>query len=255
MKSFRWIVFAALLFALLTNSQQQIPNGEEISLSEDEENILAALFAQQTVADSEDPSTEANKFKQALSGQRRDEDNKNKRHAEGNEFSTKEESNPDMKKSVEPEKSSTAITRDEILDLDTWTLMKRQIASDLAPFLMLIPAPVKLHIIEWSKDAKVLFVNVLYGALKPTLLISSKLLSQASGVLLSFVDELERQRSVQKSTTVSTASRANKNRLLDRAEKKLKKKKRAQSNKTTASAEARVIDSADKEQEEVLIEI
>lgn len=202
------VVVLILLVLTVANNQN---NNENYNLTEEEETILAALLGSSTSSNEENIVEEANSFKKVLSGQRQSTVDKEKL----NERDTDEEIKSD--EDEKPKIVDKAVAHD---NNDFWTLMKRQVASDFAPILAIIPAPIKSNIATLALESKTMLLTVLYGALKPTLLTASKLLHHASLGLLQFVDVLN-----QHNQASISRNKRSKNKLLERAENHLKKRK------------------------------
>lgn len=178
---------------------------------------------------------------------------------------TTENPRDEAKDDVEREEIDSAPAIDGSLSnerLDTWTLLKRQVASDFAPLLVLIPAPIKQLLVAWLQHTKCLSFNLFYGSMKSTLVIASKALGYASTVLSSLVDELERRRSAY---PISSQPKSNRGVLLSRIQQKLKRKRLLSRKKPReiaeeVTAEERVVQepvvtATPEESEEIVIEI
>eukprot|EP00607_Mallomonas_marina_P003265 CAMPEP_0182427758 /NCGR_PEP_ID=MMETSP1167-20130531/19294_1 /TAXON_ID=2988 /ORGANISM="Mallomonas Sp, Strain CCMP3275" /LENGTH=162 /DNA_ID=CAMNT_0024610217 /DNA_START=249 /DNA_END=737 /DNA_ORIENTATION=+ len=74
--------------------------------------------------------------------------------------------------------ASNTSTDEDILNTSTWELMKRQIKQDFAPFLILIPPPVKRFLKRIVEQMLKKISSVVYGATGPMIKTAGRLLTK-----------------------------------------------------------------------------
>lgn len=210
-----WIVALALLclhwhaYAEIASTQRQ----------EDEDTILVTLLAQRTTDGEIEEIENAVAYKQLLLEKRKGAATTEATEDPDDDIKEDGGNENDKAPIAAPIQDISVLSNER---LDTWTLIKRQVASDFAPILGLIPAPIKQQFMAWMQHAKLLSFNIFYGSMKSTLVVASKALSHASTAMSSLVDELERHRSVH---PVSSQPKSGKGVLLNRIQKKIKQKR------------------------------
>lgn len=210
-----WVIALSVLclqwhaYAQIAPTQQQ----------DDEDTVLATLLAKNTSDGGIEEIENAAAYKQLLSEKRKGATTTEAIKDPYNDIEEIEEKGKDKTPIAAPIQESSALANER---LDTWTLIKRQIASDFAPLLGLIPAPIKEQLMVGMHHIKCLSFNIFYTSMKSTLVVASKSLSRASDALSSLVDELERHRSAH---PASNQPKSGKGVLLNRIQKKIKQKR------------------------------
>lgn len=179
------LIFLLVLLSFLAIGFAESATEPVEPLTNAEEVILSTIVANATSDGSrEDNALEAHLFQEALRSAYEVD--------ETDDFSNQ---NSELEKNLH-QPTSVAVAKSED-DMTAWELVKAQIAADFAPFLLLIPAPVKTAVAQWMKRAKVSALNVAFGALQPTLLVTSKLFHDIGDKITHLAKYLESNRARQ----------------------------------------------------------
>lgn len=175
-----FVILSFLVFGTAENAAEAVE-----LLTNDEEVIMSAIVANATSDGSrEEVALQAHLFQEALRSTNRADVT--------DDFSIQNGEVDQSSQGV----ASVAVTKSED-EMTAWELVKAQIAADFAPFLLLIPAPVKVAAARWIKQAKESVANVAFGALQPTLLVSSKFFHNVGDKLSNLAKYLESNRAQQ----------------------------------------------------------